>query len=194
MAGVWRQVLLPLNVNYSCRFGRLLVRRRTVRWALLRILKTQKTKRRERPLGRGGRGSRAGATDGSRQPVSVGPLPQPAPLGVSTPASASLKSRKPTGSSSAGIARSRSRRSTAGSFETWPTCAPRLPRSSNVTTSAGASRSSRIARRSKRARNTSYAMRRSANVCPRTGCGTRRPTSSSKTGGATTTPSARTAA
>ena len=48
---VWRQVLLPLNVNYSCRFGRLLVRRRTVRWALLRVLKTQKTKRRERPLG-----------------------------------------------------------------------------------------------------------------------------------------------
>ena len=50
-AAVWRQVLLPLNVNYSCRFGRLLVRRRTVRWALLRVLKTQKTKRRERPLG-----------------------------------------------------------------------------------------------------------------------------------------------
>ena len=48
---VWRQVLLLLNVNYSCRFGRLLVRRRTVRWALLRVLKTQKTKRRERPLG-----------------------------------------------------------------------------------------------------------------------------------------------
>ena len=48
---VWRQVLLPLNVNYSCRFGRLLVRRCTVRWALLRVLKTQKTKRRERPLG-----------------------------------------------------------------------------------------------------------------------------------------------
>ncbi len=37
---VWRQVLLPLNVNYSCRFGRLLVRRRTVRWALLWVLKT----------------------------------------------------------------------------------------------------------------------------------------------------------
>ena len=51
MTNVWRQVLLPLNVNYSCRFGRLLVRRRTVRWALLRVLKTQKTKRRERPLG-----------------------------------------------------------------------------------------------------------------------------------------------
>ena len=48
---VWRQVLLPLNVNYSCRFGRLLVRRRTVRWALLRVLKTLKTKQRERPLG-----------------------------------------------------------------------------------------------------------------------------------------------
>ena len=31
---VWRQVLLPLNVNYSCRFGRLLVRRRTVRSAV----------------------------------------------------------------------------------------------------------------------------------------------------------------
>ena len=50
---VWRQVFLPLNVNYSCRFGRLLVRRRTVRWALLRVLKTQKTKRRERPPGDG---------------------------------------------------------------------------------------------------------------------------------------------
>ena len=35
-SSVWRQVFLPLNVNYSCRFGRLLVRRRTVRWALLR--------------------------------------------------------------------------------------------------------------------------------------------------------------
>ena len=46
---VWRQALLPPNVNYSCRFGRLLLRRRTVRWALLRVLKTQKTKRRERP-------------------------------------------------------------------------------------------------------------------------------------------------
>ena len=41
------------------------------------------------------------------------------------------------------------------------------PSSSNATTSAGASRSWRIARRSKRARNTSYAMQRSANVCPR---------------------------
>ena len=35
----------------SCRFARLLLRRRTVRWALLRVLKTQKTKRRERLLG-----------------------------------------------------------------------------------------------------------------------------------------------
>ena len=31
-------------------------------------------------LGRGGRGPRLGATDGPRQPVSVGPLPQPGPL------------------------------------------------------------------------------------------------------------------
>ena len=44
--------------------------------------------------------------------------------GASTPASPSLKSRKPTGSSSAGIARSRSKPSTAGSFETSPRCAP----------------------------------------------------------------------
>ena len=87
--------------------------------------------------------------------------------GASTPASASSKSRKPTGSSSAGIARSRSKPSTAGSFDISPTCARPSPSSSNATTSAGASRSWRIARRSKRARNTSYAMPRSANVCPR---------------------------
>ena len=83
------------------------------------------------------------------------------------PASASLKSRKPTASSSAGIARSRSKPSTAGSFETSPTYARPSPTSSNATTSAGASKSWRIARRSKRARNTSYAMPRSVNVCPR---------------------------
>ena len=41
------------------------------------------------------------------------------------------------------------------------------PSSSNATTRAGASRSWRIARCSKRARNTSYAMPRSANGCPR---------------------------
>ena len=87
--------------------------------------------------------------------------------GASTPASASLKSRKPTGSSSAGIARSRSKPSTAGSFETLPRCVRPSPRSSNVTTSAGASRSWRIARHSKRASNTSYAMPRGVNVCPR---------------------------
>ena len=46
------------------------------------------------------------------------------------------------------------------------TLAPSL-RSSNATTSAGASKSWRIARHSKRASNTSYAMPRSANVCPR---------------------------
>ena len=39
--------------------------------------------------------------------------------------------------------------------------------SSNATTSAGASKSWRIARHSKRASSTSYAMPRSANVCPR---------------------------
>ena len=87
--------------------------------------------------------------------------------GASTPASASLKSPKPTASSSAGIARSRSKPSTAGSFETSPRCAPPSLRSSTATTSAGASKSWRIARRSKRASNTSYAMPRSANVCPR---------------------------
>ena len=86
---------------------------------------------------------------------------------ASTPASASSKSRKPTGSSSAGIARSKSKRSTAGSFTPSPTCAPPSLRSSNATTSAGASKSWRIARHSKRASNTSYAMPRSANVCPR---------------------------
>ena len=57
--------------------------------------------------------------------------------------------------------------STAGSFETSPRCARPSPSSSIATTSAGASRSWRIARRSKRAKNTSYAMPRSANVCPR---------------------------
>ena len=48
-----------------------------------------------------------------------------------------------------------------------PQCAPPSLRSSNATTSAGASKSCRIARHSKRASNTSYAMPRSANVCPR---------------------------
>ena len=71
------------------------------------------------------------------------------------------------GSSSAGIARSRSKPSTAGSFETSPRCARPSPSSSNATTSAGASKSWRIARHSKRASSTSYAMPRSANVCPR---------------------------
>ena len=51
--------------------------------------------------------------------------------------------------------------------ETSPRCARPSKRSSNATTSAGASKSWRIARHSKRASNTSYAMPRSANVCPR---------------------------
>ena len=87
--------------------------------------------------------------------------------GASTPASASSKNRKPTGSSSAGIARSRSKQSTAGSSETWPKCAPPSPGSSNTTIGAGALRSWRTARRSKRARNTSCVKPRSVNVCPR---------------------------
>ena len=70
--------------------------------------------------------------------------------GASTPASPSLKSQKPTGSSSAGIARSRSKPSTAGSFETSPRCARPSLRSWNATTSAGASKSWRIARQAKR--------------------------------------------
>ena len=69
-------------------------------------------------LGRGRRGPRAGAPDGSPRPVSVGPHPQPGPLlGASAPASACSKIRRPTASSNAGIALSRSRSSTAGSFE-----------------------------------------------------------------------------
>ena len=57
--------------------------------------------------------------------------------------------------------------STAGSFETSPRCARPSPSSSYATTSAGASRSWRIARHLKPARNTSYAKPRSVNVCPR---------------------------
>ena len=57
--GLWALHRYFATGKYFCRststilagFGRLLVRRRTVRWALLRVLKTQKTKRRERPLG-----------------------------------------------------------------------------------------------------------------------------------------------
>ena len=78
-----------------------------------------------------------------------------------------LAAPEPTGSSSAGIVRSRSKPSTAGSFEISPTCARPSPSSSNATTSAGASRSWRTVRHAKRPRNTSYAIPRSANVCPR---------------------------
>ena len=52
-------------------------------------------------------------------------------------------------------------------FETSPRCARPSLRSSNTTTSAGASKSWRIARHSKRVSNTSNAMPRSVNVCPR---------------------------
>ena len=52
------------------------------------------------------------------------------------------------------------KRSTAGSFEASPTCAPPLPSSSNATTRTGASRSSRIVRRSRPARE--YELRQAA--------------------------------
>ena len=55
----------------------------------------------------------------------------------------------------------------AGSFETSTRCARPSLRSSNATPSAGASKTWRSARQAKRAINTSYAMPRSANVCPR---------------------------
>ena len=118
-------------------------------------------------LGRGGRGPRLALRMDHAASICRTTSSTSSATGASTPASASSKSRKPTGSSSAGIARSRSKPSTAGSFEISPTCARPSPSSSNATTSAGASKSWRIARRSKRARNTSYAMPRSVNVCPR---------------------------
>ena len=82
-------------------------------------------------------------------------------------ASASSKSRRPTASSSAGTARSRSKPSTAGCFEISPTCTPPSPNSSSATTGAGASRSWLIARPSRHERSTSYAKPRSPNLCPR---------------------------
>ena len=78
-----------------------------------------------------------------------------------------LKEPRPTASSNAGIARSRNRPSTAGSFKISPTCAPPSPSSSSATTGAGASRSWPIARHSRPARSTSYAKPRSPNLCPR---------------------------
>ena len=57
------------------------------------------------------------------------------------PSFAFVKEPKTNGLSSAGIARSRSKPSTAGSFETPPRCARPSLRSSNATTSAGASKS-----------------------------------------------------
>ena len=66
--------------------------------------------RREIRLGRGGRGPRAGATDGpTAASICRTTSSTSSATGASTPASASSKSRKPTGSSSAGIARSRSK-------------------------------------------------------------------------------------
>ena len=87
--------------------------------------------------------------------------------GASVPASASSRNPKRTASRSGGTARSRSKRSTVESFSVSTTCAPPSPTSSSSTTRAGASRSLASRRRSKRARRTSYARPRSANVCPR---------------------------
>ena len=121
-----------------------------------------------RRLGRGGRGPRAGATDGPRQPVSVGPRPQPAPLLEHPPQrrlprrAGHQRGRRALESHAHGASRLRPGLSTSRQRAARPS-----PSSSNATTSAGASRSWRIARRSKRARNTSDAMPRSANVCPR---------------------------
>ena len=85
----------------------------------------------------------------------------------SVPASASSRNRKRTGWWSGGTARSRSKRFTAASFRTSRLCGPPSPRSSSDTTRPGGSRSSGITPRSRRARSTSYARRRSANVCPK---------------------------
>ena len=77
------------------------------------------------------------------------------------------RNRKPTAWRSGGIARSRSKRSTAVCFSTLRTSVPPWLSSSSSTTRAGGSRNLRITRRTRRARNTSYARRPSLNVCPR---------------------------
>ena len=113
------------------------------------------------------RRARPVAPDGPRQPVSVGPLPQPGPL-LGHPPQLRLAQR-------AGDQR---RRRTLEShaqgtavygrvFQISPTCAPPSPSSSSATTGAGASRSWPIARHSRPARSTSYAKPRSPNLCPR---------------------------
>ena len=118
-------------------------------------------------LGRGGRGPRPGATDGPRQPVSVRPLPQPGPLLGIHPSFGLLEEPETNGVVERWNRTLREQAIYGGSFTTLPKCAPLSLRSSNATTSAGASRSSPIARHSKRARSTSYVKPRSANVCPR---------------------------
>ena len=82
------------------------------------------------------------------------------------PASALSRNRKRTVWRSGGIARSRSKRSTAESFRTSRPSAPPWPTSWSGTTRPGVSRSLGITRRSRRARSMSYARRHSTNVCP----------------------------
>ena len=81
-------------------------------------------------------------------------------------ASALSRNRKRTVWRSGGIARSRSKRSTAESFRTSRPSAPPWPTSWSGTTRPGVSRSLGIKRRSRRARSMSYARRHSTNVCP----------------------------
>ena len=111
---------------------------------------------------------RVGPADGPWQPISSRTTSSiRSGTGASVPASASSRNPKRTASRSGGTARSRSKRSTVESFSVSTTCAPPSPTSSSGTTRAGASRRLAIRRRSKRARRTSYARPRSANVCPR---------------------------
>ena len=85
----------------------------------------------------------------------------------SRPSFGFVEEPKPTASSSAGIARSRSRPSMAACSATSPTCALPSSSSSNATTRAGASKSSAIKRQSRPASSTSCAKPRSLIVCPR---------------------------
>ena len=71
-----------------------------------------------------------------------------------------LEERKPPGVVKRWNRTLKEQASTAGSFEISPTCARPSPSSSNATTSAGASRSWRIARQAKRA--SKYELRHAA--------------------------------
>ena len=116
-------------------------------------------------LGRGGRGPRAGATDGPRQPVSVGPLPQPAPLLGHPPRFGFLEEPKPTGSASL-ESHTQGASRLAGSFEMSPTCARPWP-SSRTLQPVLAPREAGVSHANEAREEYELAMPRSANVCPR---------------------------